>query len=238
MNKHTLPLLILLSALYASCISDNKPKVDYNQRSEKREVLRDTSKVVINDLPIEIDSTDYVIYVTGEPVESYYGSSYGGFGSSSDNSNNFSVVSAYKSDVSGKIYNLKFQKKESDTLTVLTDKHILIHKVTFLRPIFNQNKKKYLIYSVYDTDTNGDQKLSFQDLETLYLSRIDGKNFRKITPDFQEIIDYKVIKIQNRLYFRTIEDIDKDGRFDNEDKIHYFYIDFDSSDLTPKEYTR
>jgi len=118
----------------------------------------------------------------------------------------------------------------------LTDQIILINSVKFLRTVFNQNQKQYLIYSVHDSDTNGDQKLNSQDLQSLYLSEINGGNFKKITPEFQEIIDYKIIKIQNRLYFRTIEDIDKDGKFDNDDKIHYFYIDFDNSELVTKEY--
>jgi len=73
-------------------------------------------------------------------------------------------------------------------------------------------------------------------LRSLYLSKIDGEDFEKITPEFQELIDYKIIKTQNRLYFRTIEDVDKDGEFDNEDKLHYFYIDFDDKKLKAKEY--
>ena len=111
-----------------------------------------------------------------------------------------------------------------------------VSSTNFLREIFNQNKKQYLIYTVYDDDTNGDQKINSQDLGTLYLSKINGKAFEKITPENQEIIDYNIIKLQNRLYFRTIEDIDKDGKFDNEDKMHHFYIDFDNEELKPKEY--
>ncbi|MCH4824570.1 hypothetical protein ML462_15460 [Gramella lutea] len=234
MRKLTLILLIIFSI--TSCKNDDKPTVDYNQKKDKKAIVRDTSKIVINDLPVEIDSTEYVIYVTGEPQETYYGSSYSGLGSRSSNSNSFSVISSYNADIPGSIFNLKFQKRESDSITSLTDQIILITSVKFLREIFNQNKKQYLIYTVYDDDTNGDQKINSQDLSTLYLSKINGKAFEKITPENQEIIDYNIIKLQNRLYFRTIEDIDKDGKFDNEDKIHHFYIDFDNEELKPKEY--
>jgi len=107
MRKLTIFVIIIVSSLSFSCKKDDQPKVNYNQKVEKNDIVRDTSKIVISDLPIEIDSTDYVIYVTGEPRETYYGSSYSGFGSS-DSSNSFSVISTYDSDLSGKIYNLKF----------------------------------------------------------------------------------------------------------------------------------
>lgn len=234
MRKLTLILLVIFSI--TSCKNDDIPTVNYNQKKDKNVITRDTSKVMITDLPIEIDSTEYIIYVTGEPKETYYGSSYSGLGSRSSNSNSFSVTSTYHADISGSIFNLNFQKRESDTITSLTDKILLITSVNFLREIFNQNKEQYLIYTVYDHDSNGDQKINSQDLGSLYLSKINGNDFEKITPENQEIIDYNIIKIQHRLYFRTIEDIDKDGKFDNEDKIHSFYIDFDNKELKPMEY--
>lgn len=227
-----IPFLIIIF----SCENEKQPKVDYKTQNDKKEIFRDSTQIIINELPIEIDSTDYLIYVIGEPNTINYRSSYTGSESGSYDKNNFSVTSSHYGDFTGKIHNLKFQKQETDTINELTDKTILISSFGFLREIFNQNQRQFLIYTVYDNDTNGDQRINARDLRTLYLSEINGQKFKKLAPDFQELIDWKTIKIQNRLYFRTIEDIDKNGKFNNDDKLHNFYIDFDDENLKVNEY--
>jgi hypothetical protein len=42
----------------------------------------------------------------------------------------------------------------------------------------------------------------------MYLSKISGEKFTKISSDFQELIDWKLIE-SNRLYYRTVEDTNK-----------------------------
>jgi hypothetical protein len=39
---------------------------------------------------------------------------------------------------------------------------------------------------MYDVDTNRDGKLDTSDIKSLYLSDISGKNFTKISANFQE----------------------------------------------------
>ena len=93
-----------------------------------------------------------------------------------------------------------------------------------------------MIYSIYDRNTNAYNRLDSNDLQTLYLSKIDGYRFTKIPPELHELIDWKIIKFQNQLYYRTLEDIDKNGTFDKKDKVHYFFIDFDQDELKPEAY--
>ncbi len=51
-----------------------------------------------------------------------------------------------------------------------------------------------------------------------------------------EIEKKRVSESKNRLYFRTIEDINKDGEFDKEDIVHYKYIDLDTDNMKLIEY--
>ena len=37
-------------------------------------------------------------------------------------------------------------------------------------------------------------------------------------------MDWNIIEAQNRLYFRCIEDINKNGAFDKNDKVHYHFV--------------
>jgi hypothetical protein len=82
-----------------------------------------------------------------------------------------------------------------------------------------------MIYSVYDRDTNADTKFDNSDLEALYISNIDGTNFVKLSKELHELYDFRILK--SKLYFRTLEDINKDGKLNNEDKFHYYFVDFD-----------
>ncbi|PHQ28697.1 hypothetical protein [Leeuwenhoekiella nanhaiensis] len=228
--------MILSLILLVACKEKTKTAVNYDNLKSRTEVKRDSTTIILEELPIEIDSTDYVIYIIGEPVNLHYGKIYSGLNSGSGSGESFSILNSYGSDISGNIHNLKFQKLESDDITQLTQRTLRISSISFLRDVFKVNKKQYLLYSVFDQDTNGDRKLNPEDLISLYLSKIDGSGFKKITPELHELIDWKMIKIQNRLYYRTLEDVDKNGTFDQKDKVHYFFVDFDQDELKPREY--
>jgi hypothetical protein len=86
-------------------------------------------------------------------------------------------------------------------------------------------------------DSNGDTKLDGNDIKNLYISEINGANFTKLSVDLQELIDWNIIESQNRLYFRTIEDINKNGAFDKDDKVHYQFVDLLTKDWKVIEYT-
>lgn len=221
----------------ASCKNNEKPKVIYpeNQNIELIELKKDSTLIEIVDIPIHIDSTKYLIHPIGE-YKIYDSRSKVYFSSSSYNSRSFSISNHNRDKMTGNLHNLKFQELDSEKLTALTTKNIRIKTITFLRDIFNNTKKQILIYRVYDKDTNRDNKLDDNDIETLYISNIDGSKFKKLTNEFQELIDWKELGIKNRIYFRSIEDTNKNGEFDKSDKVHYQYVDFNNSQRIVKEY--
>ena len=85
-------------------------------------------------------------------------------------------------------------------------------------------------------DTNRDSKLDTNDIKTLYLSTISGEKFTKISTDFQELIDWKMIEASNILYFRTVEDTNKNGQFDKDDVINYNFINLNNKDWKVENY--
>ncbi|SNB02872.1 putative lipoprotein (fragment) [Flavobacterium psychrophilum] len=86
-------------------------------------------------------------------------------------------------------------------------------------------------------DTNNDGKINSSDIKTIYLSDISGSKFTKIAADFEELIDWNLIESNSRLYFRTIEDINKNGAFDKTDKVHYHFVNFQNKDWKVEEYS-
>ena len=89
----------------------------------------------------------------------------------------------------------------------------------------DKTNNQIMVYTMVDMDTNKDGKLDISDIKALYLSEISGERFTKISSDFQELIDWKLIGSNNRLYYRTVEDTNKNGEFDKKDVVNYYYID-------------
>ena len=233
--KNILILGILITFM-TSCGSDDKPKVIYPEDgvSESQELKKDSTMIEIADLPIHIDSTKYLIHPIGE--YKIYGSRGDYFSSSSYGSGSFSISGYNRYEISGNLYNLKFEEIESEKTHMLSDKNIRIKSVRFLKEIFDITKEQFLVYRILDKDTNLDKKLNDDDISTLYISNIDGTSFTKLTAEFHELIDWDALAVKNRLYFRSIEDSNKNGDFDKEDKISYQFIDLSDKEWKVKQY--
>ncbi len=223
--------------LLISCETNDKSKIVHSENINQEIIdpKKDSTFIEIADLPIEIDSTDYLIHPIGyfKKEESrgkiiYKSSGYG--------SQNFSVSNYGNNKLSGDLTNIKFQHKDSDELVSLTDEFVKIKSLTFLRDVFNNCKKRFLVYEVTDKDSNQDGIIDYNDITSLYLSKIDGTNFIKLSEDNREILQWKVIESQNRLYFKTVEDKNKDGEFDKTDSLHYKFINLNNDDLKVMEY--
>jgi len=227
----------ILISVFTSCGTATKPKIVHveNNESEITALKRDSTFVAIADLPIQIDSTEYFIHPIGDfKIEKYSGKSI--YKSSSYRSQNFTISNYNGYQIVGNISNVKFQHINSEELTPLTDKVIKIKSISFLRKIFDNTKKQFLVYEINDKDSNQDGKINANDIKTLYLSNINGANFNKLTKTNRELINWSILESKNRLYFRTIEDINKDGVFDKKDIIHYNFVNLKADKLKITEY--
>ncbi len=213
---------MILAVALVSCKKEEapKPKVIYQDTSKsKTEVPEDTTQIEIADLPINMDGTNYLIFPIGT-----VSSDKKGIKSSYDSNTGYTVSNYGEYQITGYLQNLKFQEIGKDTIYALTDKNVLIETATYLKTIADKTKKQLMVYSLADMDTNKDNKLDNSDIKSLYLSDVSGKNFTKISADFQELIDWNLIDAKSRLYFRTIEDTNKNGEFDIEDTLHYYFV--------------
>lgn len=232
-SKYSILALIML---LVGCKEEaKKPKVIYeNTSKEQSEPEIDTSKILVADLPVQMEGTSVLLFPIGEFTVAS-GRSKAKYSSSERES--FVVSNSNEYEITGYLSNFKFQQIGSDSLKVLTDKPVLIERVTYLKSIADKTKKQFLVYVLEDMDSNKDGKLDSNDIKDLYISTIDGSNFKKLSVEFQEFIDWNVIDSQNRLYFRTIEDINKNGAFDKDDKVHYQYVDLMDKELKVVEYS-
>ncbi len=237
-NKMKLLTSILTSLSFLILLSCNKketPKVKYESAKnlEKVIVKKDTSQIEIADLPIQMEGTNYILHPIGKVrlSEDYKQSN-----SKNLNVSSYVISNYNRFELTGYFDNIKFQHLDSTATHLLTDKQIQIQTATFLNTTEVKIGKKYLVYTLADMDSNKDGDLDENDIKSLYLSFSNGQNFIKLSIDFQEVIDWNLLKSKNRLYFRSIEDINKNGAFDKTDKLHYFFVDLNSKGLKAEEY--
>ena len=229
MKNYFLYIAIVFVGLFVSCKKEEaeKPKVTYETTSKaKPEVLSDANQIEVADLPINMEGTNYLIHPIG--VISGNGK---GIKSSYDSEQGFTVSNYGEYQITGYLKNLKFQEIGKDTIYALTDKQILIETATYLKTFADKSKQQLLVYSMADMDTNKDGKLDNSDIKSLYLSTISGQKLTKLSADFQELIDWKIIESKNLLYFRTIEDTNKNGEFDAKDSVQYQFVNLLDKEL-------
>ena len=234
MKNFFLYITLVVVALFSSCKKDEaeKPKVTYETTSKvKPEVVTDTNQIEVADLPINMEGTNFLIHPIG--VMNGNGK---GIKSSSDSEESFTVSNYGEYQITGYLKNLKFQEIGKDSLFTLTKKQILIESATYLKTFADKTKQQLLVYSLADMDTNKDGKLDSSDIKSLYISTISGQRFTKLSADFQELIDWKIIESKNILYFRTIEDTNKNGEFDAEDKLQYHFVNLMDKDWKVNSY--
>lgn len=222
MKNYPFYISLILVLTLVSCKKEEapKPKVIYQDPSKvKTEVPEDTSQIEIADLPINMDGTNYLIFPIGT-----VSSDKKGIKSSYDSNTGYTVSNYGEYQITGYLQNLKFQEIGQDTIYALTEKNVLIETATYLKGIADKTKKQLMVFTLADLDTNKDNKVNNNDIKSLYLSDISGKNFTKISTDFQELIDWNIIESRSRLYFRAIEDTNKNGEFDKEDTLHYYFV--------------
>jgi hypothetical protein len=203
-----------------------QPKVIYAEESEIKETKIDTTQIKIADLPIQMEGTSFLLHPIGG-VRVYESNSRmkSSYGSSSVNRISYSVSNYNRFEITGFLQNIYFQHIDSTSTKPLTDSKVVIQTATFLNTISDKTKKQILVYTLADKDTNRDGKVDSSDIKALYLSDISGSDFTKISPELQELVDWNLIESKNRLYFRTIEDTNKNGDFDKNDLVHYYYVD-------------
>lgn len=220
-------ILLLLCLMGLACTDQKKPKIVHNTDGSKTMdvAIKDTTSIRMMDFPIHIDSTNYLLHPVGDFVLKD-GRNKVLFSSRWYEQANYNVARTDGTYIAGNLSNILFQTLDSNGIVPLTKKDMNIQYLTFLRDIYKQLNKSYLLYEINDRDTNQDGSIDNNDVSALYLSKLDGSNFTKLTAEGHELLDWKLVSTANRLYYKTIEDTDRDGDFDKKDRFHYYFINF------------
>jgi hypothetical protein len=136
-NKMTRLLIVIVTAiLFCSC-GQERPKINHevvDTTSVVDDRIKDTTKILVSELPIKFDSTDILLFAIGL-VDLQERGGYSKIVSGSYSSSE--IASAYfnSDNLIGNFINIVFQDKSGNEKK-LTDKKIKIRSINFLRDIW------------------------------------------------------------------------------------------------------
>ncbi|MET2983743.1 hypothetical protein [Aureibaculum conchae] len=213
MKYNLLMIMAFLGMLLSSCLKSTDG-VSINTFSEKSEEEKQTSKNLVADLPMLIDSTNYIVF------------------SIRDNKIQERKRGLYKSGnwYNNYLDNLIFQNIETQETHILTKKEIKIISYERLLDSLNPSLNTTL-YQIIDSFPKNEKEETFT---SLYLSTNDGKNFTKITKENENLHGWKYIPETNNIYFITNNDLDGNRKLNDKDgqSIHSISVnDFIRTDL-------
>jgi len=193
-----------------------------DETSSNEDKKSKTGNEFVADLPIKIDScSNFIVFQINELIE---GKDKGKLDYSSKRtySNNY-------------LKNLFFQNIQTEEMNVLTTNKI---NIISYEQLYNANNEaeEVILYQVIDTFSKDKEDLV---LTSLYLSTSDGKKFEKISLNNHQLSSWRYFPELQKVFFKTIEDSDKNNKLDNLDK-HYMYSvsiqDFKVTELLKEEF--
>jgi hypothetical protein len=91
--------------------------------------------------------------------------------------------------------------------------------------------KNWILYRVKNVDYTKNGKIDSDDPEILYSSNTHGENLKQLTTERENVVSIEVYHEQTFALITLQRDSNKDGKYDKDDKDHY-YVKLDLNTLT------
>lgn len=128
------------------------------------------------------------------------------------------------------ILNVAHYNRTTNTRNEFFDKPVLVNNIyypTTSRDSINDKPiiRDYYMASVYDEDTNNDSLINPKDLRRFYLFDLEGENKTALIPSQYSVIGSDYDYQNDHLHVHAKLDKNKNGRMDEDEAIHLFWID-------------
>lgn len=236
LKKMKYTFLILFFIFLIACgDSPRSPEVVYPENSvdstdTSTTILEPIGKNLFMGFPFAFDSTSLYIHTVKNTYDLNGNDNYKLRSGSDSYDYGYDNNPRYRGtdEISGWFYNFLFQEAISETLRPITNKDFRFSRMEIIRDTINKQAIHTLLLNVYDKDSNRDKFLNRNDLLSYYVADVTGKDLRKISPKGHLPQRYSYDKRLKRLYFSTIEDTNKNGKFENNDPRHQYYYSIET----------
>jgi hypothetical protein len=135
-------------------------------------------------------------------------------------------------------WNVLFHDVHTGETRLLSDQRMLISNIMTEPVAVKTNSpdtaRRNHFYALRTEDVNKDGELSYKDPEYLFMSAMDGSDFRQVSPAGLHLRSWTRIKSANTLLMVVSRDSNKDGDYDLSDEEFIYTFDL-SKQKTPSE---
>lgn len=208
--KKIIYLLVLISTFSCGDKTTQIENIETDNLTEKQidSILTDFNFDYNN--PIFIDSTSQVIL----PITTQF----------QDSRKRISKKS-YSSGSYPRYWNILFYNSDSGETNLLTESKMRISDFDVNLRNVGKILSKSILYKICISDFNNDHKLDYNDPKYLFISNINGKNLRQISPKNENLVSYSIIPNSDLLIIRTKRDSNENVEFDRDDELIWYKID-------------
>lgn len=198
--------LLLLTITITSCKQEEQPISTENLSEEQVDSLAQELNFNYGE-PIEVLNSEIVFIPIKNKVTSWKKS--------------LKKYDSYREETMYIAWNALFYDRETDSSYVLTEDKMYLLKMDV--PTRKEDHiKNHILYEVISRDTNKDSLLNYSDATSLYVSDLNGQNFKKITKDNESLQSYQDSDRAGEIFFKTIIDSNADNEYDDKDSEQWY----------------
>lgn len=249
-----LPLILILLLIFSCSGDKNKLETKGFSVQTTDETQNDTNKEEVNPA-LEFRTRPSNVLLTGNPKyrlttiykvnydkekkKTFIGSNYFHYTYNEYKGNNWNshFIAGLEAVYGYNFVNVSLYNTETKTQKTLFEKPVLLKTVYY--PAFNSNLEKdtlnyktiernYILASVYDEDTNKDNKIDANDLRRFYYFDMDGNNKMELVPKNYSVLSSEYDFANDFMYVFAKQDSNKNGSREEEEEIHIFWIDLNN----------
>lgn len=204
------------------------------------------SKVLLTGIPEFRLTTVYKVNYTKKDKKSFIGSdyyyrSYTDLGDSPGNQWHYNFMLGLEAVYGYNMVNVSHYNSKTQQQKDLFAAPVLIK--TLYYPSFSSDtlnfkpvNRDYYLVSVYDEDTNKDGFISEKGLRRFYHFDIHAENKKPLVPKEYSVLSSEYDSANDFMYVFAQLDTNKNGKRDEGEDIHIFWIDLNNPEYTGKQY--
>ncbi len=261
MKNTTTILIVALVCLLASC-SNNKleekgfqvsSSSENNDTEQESGLSKDTlqfetkpSSVLLTGVQNMRIATIFKVNYNKKDKTTFIGSNrfhYSYYGENPETGNNWNsnLIPGFEAVYGYNMVNVSHYDIEKNKQTYFFEKPVLIRTVyvpAFSGDTLNYKpvSRDYFMVTVYNDDTNGDGFINLEDLRRMYLFDIHGNKQKTLIPENYSVFKSEYDSGNDFMYVFAQLDSNENGKRDEEEPIHIFWIDLKNPQRTGRLY--
>lgn len=260
MTKHTLFLLCAFIAF--SCSNNDKLDKGFSVSEIAEESEDNPQPNGLNKDSVVFETRPQNVLLTAHPThritplfkvnytkkhESYIGSNAFHYRYTSeeeeeiDNNWNGNLMPGFEAVYGYNLVNVSHFNTATQTQHLFFEKPVLVKTLyypTFSKDTLNAKPitRNFYMASVYDEDTNKDGMINLKDLRRFYYFDIDAGNKRPLVPKNYSVLSSEYDSANDFMYVFAKQDENNNGKCEDKESIHIFWIDLNNPEKTGRQY--